>query len=81
MEKAQKLSVLTGRVCSSHGFGRGVEGSWAGKTVESMLSSATRSCHTLNVLSRPWLMAADQSDYAICRLGSKLLWMDEECAQ
>jgi hypothetical protein len=80
MEKAQKLSVLTGRVYSSHGFGRGVVEFSAGKMVESMFSSATRSCHILNVLSRPWLMAADQSDYATCRLCSKLLWIDEECA-
>jgi hypothetical protein len=57
MEKAQKFKVLTGSVCKSHGFGRDVVASSAGKTVESVGSSEGRSCHTLKLLSRPWLRA------------------------
>jgi hypothetical protein len=55
MEKAQKFSVLTGIVCNSHGCGRVVVVSSAGKTVENVVSSEARSCHILKLLSRPWL--------------------------
>jgi hypothetical protein len=55
MENAQKLSVLTGSVCKSHGCGRVVAVSSAGKTVENVVSSDVRSCHILKLLSRPWL--------------------------
>jgi hypothetical protein len=53
MEKAQKFKVLTGRVYKSHGFGRGVVASSAGRIVESEVSSEVRNCHILKLLSRP----------------------------
>lgn len=56
MEKAQKLSVLTGSVCRSHGFRSFAEVCSAGKIADRCASSAARNCHILRLLSRPCLV-------------------------
>jgi len=53
--KEQKFSALTSKLCNSQGCFRSVVASSIGRTLEKVLSSASRSCHTRSLLSRPCL--------------------------
>ena len=53
--KEQKFSALTSKLCSSQGCFLSVVASSMGSTLEKVFSSASRSCHTRSLLSRPCL--------------------------
>lgn len=56
--KEQKFSALTSKLCSSQGCFLSVVASSMGRTLEKVFSSASRSCHTRSLLSRPCLRAS-----------------------
>jgi hypothetical protein len=60
MAKEQKFSALTSKECRSHGCFLSVVASSIGSTVEKVFSSASRSCHTRSLLSRPCLRGPSQ---------------------
>lgn len=53
--KEQKFSALTSKLCSSQGCFLSVFASSMGSILEKAFSSASRSCHTRSLLSRPCL--------------------------
>jgi hypothetical protein len=55
MAKEQKFSALTSRECRSHGCFLSVDASSIGNTLEKVVPSPSRSCHTRSLLSRPCL--------------------------
>jgi hypothetical protein len=60
MAKEQKFSALTSKECRSHGCLLSVVASSMGNTLEKVFSSASRSCHTRSLLSRPCLGGPSQ---------------------
>ena len=55
MAKEQKFSAFTSKLCRSHGCFLSVVASSMGSVLEKLFSSASRSCHTRSLLSRPCL--------------------------
>ena len=53
--KEQKFSAFTSKLCRSQGCFLCVVASSMGRTLEKVFSSASRSCHTMSLLSRPCL--------------------------
>jgi hypothetical protein len=64
--KEQKFSALTSKLCSSQGCLLSVVASSMGRTLEKVFSSASRSCHTRSLLSRPCLWASQSYGSAHC---------------
>jgi hypothetical protein len=62
MAKEQKFSALTSRECRSQGCFLAVEASSIGNSLEKVFSSASRSCHTRSLLSRPCLRRVSPVD-------------------
>jgi len=55
MAKEQKFSAFTSKLCRSQGCFLSVVASSMGSVLEKLFSSASRSCHTRSLLSRPCL--------------------------